>query len=356
MPVHFHLQTPEGDDRPVYVSGNFCRWYPDVPVFQMQPTAPGAYELVLPDGLALPDLIEYKYNRGGWDSVELSNTGEGVHNRTLSVTEGTATDYVPHWRLSGRPFNPEFLPKVELLSDEFDVPQLQTTRRINVLLPYDYHETDKQYPVLYLHDGQNLFGEGVGFGSWNIDQRMAVLAARRRHEVILVSIDHGEEERIKEFSPYRTRFGRGKGRQYLEFIARTLKPAVDARYRTRSDHASTGIGGSSMGGLISIYAGLMYPDVFGRLMIFSPSLWLSPKIYFDAIHFHKAEQTKVYIYGGEAESTYMVPNIQRLHDAVRRQGIDDESIQFEVSVDPAGEHNEAHWSREFPKAVEWLFY
>ncbi|WP_420148057.1 alpha/beta hydrolase [Spirosoma sp.] len=356
MSLRLELKTPSIDDRPVFVSGNFCDWFPDVDRFRMQPTGPGEYEYEFPEDLELPAKLEYKYTRGGWEHVELSASGESVENRTALRTAGVKQEYVPHWRWFGGPFNPELLPKIELLGDTFKVPKLDRTRRVHVLLPHDYAHTDKRYPVLYLHDGQNLFGGGVGYGSWEIDQKMALLAARNHHEVILVSIDHAYDERIREFTLERTRAGTGRGQYYLDFIRRTLKPMVDQNFRTLPDAAHTGIGGSSLGGLISIYAGLMHPDVFGRMMVFSPSLWISPKIYFDAIRFQAAVPVKIYAYGGEKESSYMIPNIQRFKEALARQQYGGNAIEVHLSVDPTGLHQEAHWSREFPKAVEWLFY
>ena len=177
----------------------------------------------------------YKYTRGGWDHVELGPSGESVTDRTVSASETVKQDYVPHWRWFGMPFNPELLPRIELLGDSLEAPQLGSTRRVHVLLPHDYDTSDKSYPVLYLHDGQNLFGGGAGYGSWEVDQKMAILAARRHHEVILVSIDHGNDERIREFTFHQTRAGKGRGKYYLDFILRTVKPLVDRRFRTLSD-------------------------------------------------------------------------------------------------------------------------
>ncbi|WP_080238661.1 alpha/beta hydrolase [Spirosoma rigui] len=367
MPSSLQLElfTSATDDRPVFVTGNFCDWLPDLPAFEMQAVGPGRYVLDFPDDMVLPGTIEYKYTRGGWNHVELDATGEGVPNRSLLVKpDEVEQDYVPHWRWFGMPYNPSFLPIIELYSREFKVPQLDRTRRIHVLLPHDYaSHPDKRYPVLYLHDGQNLFGEGAGYGSWQIDQKMAMLAGRQRHEVILVSIDHGDAERIQEYTLHPTRMGRARGAYYLDFIRNTLKPVIDAKFRTLPDAVNTGIGGSSLGGLISIYAGLRHPDVFGRLMVFSPSLWISPKIYFDAIQFQPPGPMKVYVYGGEQESSYMVPNIQRFNSALVRQGharslpFDQPNpIDIHFAVDPSGTHQEAHWGREFPKAIEWLFY
>ncbi|MBD2756466.1 alpha/beta hydrolase [Spirosoma validum] len=354
--LRLELSTHTIDDRPVFVSGNFCDWLPDLEVFQMRPTGPGQYEYEFSKELNLPEQLEYKYTRGGWDHVELDASGESVANRTVVRTVDVKREHVPHWRWFGMPFNPAFLPKIGLLGDTFDVPMLDRMRRVHVLLPHDYDHTDKRYPVLYLHDGQNLFGGGSGYGSWEIDQKMALLAARNHHEVILISIDHGNDERIREFTLHRTRAGAGRGQYYLDFVSRTLKPIVDRSFRTLPDAAHTGIGGSSLGGLISIYAGLMHPEVFGRLLVFSPSLWISPKIYFDAIRFQAPVAMKVYAYGGEKESSYMVPSIQRFNEALVRQNYGGNPIDIHLSVDPTGIHQEAHWSREFPKAVEWLFY
>lgn len=350
------LMTPISDDRPVYVSGNFCDWYPDVDLFRMQQTGPNRYEYIFPATLALPARLEYKYTRGGWDHVELDASGEAVSNRVVGAQAAVQEDYVPHWRWFGMPFRPEWLPRIQLLGDAFPGARLSRPRRVHALLPYDYNQTSKRYPVLYLHDGQNLFGGGVGYGSWEIDQKMALLAARHHHEVILISIDHAQDERIREFTFHRTRAGSGRGQDYLDFIRQTLKPIVDRTFRTLPDAEHTGIGGSSLGGLISLYGGLLHPDVFGRLLVFSPSLWISPKIYFDAIRFQAPVPVKIYAYGGEQESTYMIPNIQRFNDALVRQRYAGNPIDVRLSVDPNGTHQEIHWSREFPKAVEWLFY
>lgn len=357
MSLRFEVVTPVLDDRPVFVSGNFCDWQPNHPHFQLHPTKAGHYVLELPAETSLPSKLEYKYTRGGWDHVELSAAGEGTPNRVRHGNAPAQVDSVLHWRWYGSQYNVDWLPINEVLSQEFNAPELGSTRRISVLLPHDYLQNpDKRYPVLYLNDGQNLVGEGEGYGSWGVEQKMAILAARGHHEVILVSIDHGREQRIAEFTIEKSRLAKGRGRQYLQFLSNTLKPVIDANLRTLTDSEHTGLGGSSLGGLISIYGGLLRPEVFGRLMVFSPSLWISPKIYFDAIRFQTPSPMRVYVYGGEAESRYMVPNMQRFQDSLLKQCYNGQSIDVKLSVDPAGTHQEAHWGREFPTALEWLFY
>lgn len=353
--IRLELTTPVNDDRPVFITGNFCQWQPDAEFLQLQQTGPGQYVIELPAELVADEALEYKYTRGGWDSVELSAAGEGVPNRIFHSTTGVQQDVVLHWRWNGLPFNPAFLPRIELVSDAFGMPQLDTTRRVQVLLPYDYDATENRYPVLYLNDGQNLFGEGLPFGNWNIDQKLAVLAHRHHHNIIVVSIDHGGEERIAEYLPYHTELAQGRGRAYLDFVVHNLKPQIDATYRTVPERTATGMGGSSMGGLISVYAGLRHPTVFGQLLVFSPALWTTPKVYADALRFYAPEPMRVYLYGGEQESRFMVPAMERLQKSLlRRKGF--QTLEIELSVDPEGEHNENRWSQEFPSAVEWLFF
>lgn len=350
------LSTAENNDRPVYVSGNFNDWLPDDNRFQMQPVAEGRYHFCFPENAPLPDPVEYKYTRGGWDQMEADENGNDAPNRIVGLAQGKATDFVPRWQADVT-VSPDLLPQIHVVSEAFDIPQLQRQRRITALLPHDYHQTDRRYPVIYMQDAQNLFDDQAPYGNWAIDRSLAKLAARQRGDVIVVAIDHGDENRVTEFSPYETqKWGRGQGRRYSSFLAQTLKPFVDSHFRTLPDRQHTGVGGSSMGGLISIYAGLMFPQVFGRLMVFSPSLWVSPKIYFDAIGFFNPSETKIYLYAGKQESASMVPSVERFKETLERRGMDHGQIQFKLSINPSGRHNEAVWAAEFPKALEWLFF
>lgn len=250
-----------------------------------------------------------------------------------------------------------FLPKIEVLAEDYEIPQLGKKRRICALLPYNYHSSSKRYPVLYLQDGQTLFNEEAPFGNWAVDRSLAGVVERQKGNLIVIAIDHAEEERINEFSPFRSsKLGKGEGKQYLHFLANTLKPYVDKHFRTLPGRASTGIGGSSMGGLISIYAGLMRPEMFGKLMIFSPSLWISPNIYWDAVHFMIPFPMDIYLYAGGEESANMLPSIRRLKNILEKKGMDFSAINFYLSIDPKGRHSEAFWGAEFPKAVKWLFF
>ncbi len=140
-------------------------------------------------------------------------------------------------------------------------------------------------------------------------------------------------------------------------MADTLKPYVDSVYRTKPEREFTGIGGSSLGGLISIYSGFLYPEVYSKLLIFSPSLWLNPENNFPQMNFKNPYDIKVYLYGGEQEGSEMTERIQ-LFEKTMEGWEDATSMQFEfkTSINHEGKHQEFYWSQEFPRAIEWLYY
>lgn len=354
--LRIELITPASDGRPVFLTGNFCKWLPDLEEFQMSEVKSGHYVYEFAEDFEFELPIEYKYTRGGWDQVELDRWGHAYGNRTIDQPEGVVQDIVTRWQ-KDKTQKTDYAPLIEILSETFEIPQLNKERRVHVLLPHNYYEhPEKNYPVLYMTDAQNLFGNGSDYGNWEIDKALTKLAPENKADVIIVAIDHDGEDRVQEFSPYdNPRLGKGLGALFLKFVAETLKPFVDANYRTKKDRLNTGIGGSSVGGLLSIYASLMFPDVFGRIMIFSPSLWISQKVYFDAIHFFEPFETRIYLYAGGKEGANMLPNVEKLHNTLQSQGFGYSRVQIKTSIDPKGEHNEKRWSQEFPIALSWLF-
>ncbi len=350
------LTTPEDNDLPVFITGNFNNWTEADDRYRMTKTGDGRYEYTFTLNGTLPETIEYKFLRGSWENEELDAYGNTRHNRRLQTHSGRITAHVPRWRNMGLAYKPEFLPKIEVISENFEIPQLIKTRRIAALLPHNYYESNRRYPVLYLQDGQNLFDDYAPFGNWAVDKKLALMAEKGQGDIIIVSIDHAESERIAEFTPsIKTRLGVGEGKKYVRFLADTLKPYVDKHFRTLPGRDHTGIGGSSMGGLISIYAGLMYPEVYSRLMIFSPSLWVAPNIHTSVLDFPDPLETRIYLYGGKNEGAGVVPSILRFKHAIEKHALSD-NVVFQLAIDPKGQHNEARWGEEFPKAIEWLFF
>lgn len=353
--LYFELTTPVEDERPIYLAGNFNNWLPDKEAFKLHKIESGKYMLKFPPNYQVPETLEYKYTKGGWNQVELDEFGNATQNRIVHKRLGVLHDFVPHWRLDGTNLNPDLKPEIRLISETFAMPQLEAKRAVYVVLPHDYEQSTKRYPVLYLQDAQNLFGGDTATSTWGIENQLAVLASRGHSDVIIVAIAHGGENRFKEYSPYNNpKLGKGEGRKYVQFMARTLKPYIDANFRTIPDREATGLGGSSLGALVSIYGGLMYPEVFGRLMLFSPALWVSPNIYFDAIDFLSHLPAKLYVYAGGGEGSTMIPNVEKLKQTLERKG--NKKIEIALSIDPDAIQSEVQWGKEFPKAIEYLFF
>ncbi len=251
----------------------------------------------------------------------------------------------------------EFDPIIVVIEEAYTVAHLDSTRKISALLPYDYHDSDKKYPVLYLQDGQNLFNPHAPFGDWAIDKSLSKLASEGFKDVIIIAIDHGEHERIREYLPdFHPKYGQGLGKHYIQFMKDKLIPYVNNKYRTLQDHENTGIGGSSMGGLISLFGGLTEPNIFGKMMIFSPSLWISNIIFENAMDFAPTQSSKIYLYAGGKESKSHLPNVLKMEKILLKKDISNDFFDLVVKINLEGEHGEIYWREEFPEAIKWLFY
>jgi len=250
-------------------------------------------------------------------------------------------------------------PGVQPYSPAMPMPGLGRERRVQVYLPPGYATSTKKYPVLYMHDGQNLFDDRTSFiGEWGVDEAMDQLAREEKLEVIVVGIENGGNDRMTELKPWaHPQYGPGEADQYLAFVVDVVKPWVDAHYRTRSDRANTGIMGSSLGGLTSWYAAFKYPQVFSRIGVFSPSYWIAPQAY----ELERTQQlpkgTRMYQSiggreGGDMEHEETVAKAVRMEAQMRH---DQPGLSLRAVVRPQAEHNETAWRAEFPAAVRYLF-
>lgn len=237
------------------------------------------------------------------------------------------------------------LQEVTLYSDE-----LKEDKRVWILLPEGSEAPQKRYPVLYLHDAQNLFDRDRSYaGEWKVDETMSELNL----PFIVIGIEHGNEKRIDELTPYKhQKYGGGKGPAYAEFIINTLKPKIDSLYPTLPQREHTFIGGSSLGGLISHYMLFTYPDTFSGGIIFSPSYWFSEEIYTLTESASREQLPAIYMATGGREPESMVPDHNRMETLLRAKGMDEHRLKAVIRKD--AEHNEAFWSAEFPEAMHWL--
>ena len=353
--LYIILTTDEDDSRPVYISGNFNNWRTQDKEFMMEKIGSSSYHYKFPNDFDYPDELLYKFTKGDWSDVEINNEGNRTENRSTFRHTGIQEEHVARWRKNWLPFKQNYLPQVLLISDEFEIPQLNKTRKIWALLPHDYDNSSESYPVMYLQDAQNLFNESAEFGNWEIDKKLAVMSEYKIGKIIIIAIEHADEDRIKEYNVGKTILGKGEGKKYIRFVRDTLKPFIDSNFRTKKEQEFTGIGGSSMGGLVSIFSGLQNPDVFGRLMIFSPSLWVVPEIKISSKKATVAD-TKIYLYGGGQESQTMVSDMKSFKQKLISSTFIKENTKINLSINPKGKHNEIYWSDEFPKAIEWLFF
>ena len=229
-----------------------------------------------------------------------------------------------------------------------EAPQLHTQKKIWLYLPKDYATSSRKYPVLYMHDAQNLFDAKTSYvGEWNVDETLDSLSA----QVIVVGIEHGNDKRIDELTPYKhEKYGGGNADAYLDFIVATLKPKIDQKYRTKTDAKNTLIMGSSLGGLVSFYAVLKYPKVFGKAGIFSPSFWFTKDI-FDLAERAPKIKTKLYFLCGDNEDDKMVPDMKRMEAIVAPKN---GGRKTKLTVIEGGKHNEELWRKNFANAYLWL--
>lgn len=350
------LTTDEDDDRPVFISGNFNNWVTQDKNFEMVRVGQGLYHFKFNEDFNYPEELLYKFTRGDWSEVEIDKFGNRTENRSTHQKKGVKNEHVDKWRHNWLPFKSKFLPKVHLISEEFKIPQLNKTRRVWALLPYDYETSTESYPVLYLQDAQNLFNEKAKYGNWEIDKKLAVMAEYNIGKIIIIAVEHAEKERLIEYNVGNTVLGNGQGKKYIRFVTETLKPFVDNNFRTKSDRANTGIGGSSMGGLVSIFSGIMYPEVFGKLMIFSPSLWVGPKIKLSFLDMDEPQATRIYLYAGGDESATMIDHVKKFKKRLLNKVGFTDKMKVRLSLNMEGKHNESYWSDEFPKAIEWLYF
>lgn len=236
---------------------------------------------------------------------------------------------------------------------DIEAPQLQTSKKIWVYLPKNYLTSQKKYPVIYMHDAQNLFDAKTSFaGEWNIDEKLDSLNA----QVIVVGIEHGKEKRIEELTPFKNaKYGGGKTNDYLEFIVKTLKPQIDKTYRTKVKNRNTIIIGSSLGGLTSFYATLKYPEVFGKSAVFSPAFWINRKEIFELAEKTKKLKTKYYFLCGdqEGDDTSMVDDLNKMEHLINTKRCYYQNLN-EKKIVKGGKHNEKLWRDGFVEAILWL--
>jgi predicted alpha/beta superfamily hydrolase len=239
---------------------------------------------------------------------------------------------------------------------------LEAERDVLVYVPPGYDSDEgRRYPVLYLHDGQNLFDGATSFvpgQHWRAGETaQELIAAREVEPLVIVGVYNTGRARADEYTPThdgRFRVG-GKADLYGRLLTEELKPFVDARYRTRAAAEDTGLGGSSLGGLVSLYLGLRYPRVYGRLAVLSPSVWWGGGMILKEVRsLGPKPETRVWLDTGTGEGEPALRNVRYLRDALTGKGWRlGEDLSY-LEDDGAG-HNELAWAGRFARVLKFLF-
>ena len=348
--------TPVGAT--IYFAGSANSWDPGNAAYTLQADGTGNYQIVIPEGTGT---VSYKFTRGSWPTVEGSATGGFVPDRSFSFTgtPQTINLTILSWEdLGGSASNSTAAANVQILNNAFFMPQLNTSRKIWLYLPPDYNSSVKNYPVLYMQDGQNLFDNATSFaGEWQVDETLNTLFNAGDYGAIVVGIDNGGGARLDEYSPWlNTEYNEGgDGDAYMTFIAETLKPYIDSNYRTRPEPQYNALIGSSMGALISMYGACKYPDKFEKVGAFSPAFWfslsdLNSYILNDTTN---VNNMRVYFVAGQNESATMVSNMNLVKSNLISEGV--LPANTFTLVDPLGTHSETFWRGKFAAAYQWLF-
>jgi len=352
------ITVPAGTpaDADLYVAGSFNNWKPDDPDYRLERDAAGNYhtQLFPPAGP-----LAFKITRGSWTKVEGDGAGGFRNNRRVDYRGGRQVEqlHIRSWEdLDGQAAPASTAAaNVQVLDTAFYMAPLERRRRIWIYLPPGYDTSQARYPVLYLHDGQNVFDAATSFaGEWQADETLNRLAKEDGLRLIAVAIDNGGEHRLNEYSPWlNEQYGGGEGADYLHFIVNHLKPYIDSLYRTRSGREDTGILGASMGGLISLYAAIEYQEVFGMAGILSPALWFSEECLAHAAREGRQHPLRFYLMAGCEEGQNVVDDLHALGQTLQLAGFDKQE-QF-VVTHADGDHSEWYWAREFEDVVRWLF-
>lgn len=361
LTIHFECPGHIGDA--VYLIGSPNHWQKDGLLLGAVPAGQKELKVSLKD---VPEgLLEFHLSRGGWDKVACGAAGVLTAPYTFLIKEaGVLSIVVAAWR-DDFPLSTAS-EQVHLLSEHFFFPALNAYRKVWIYLPESYeHAPEQRYPVLYMHDGQHLFDEATAVGrkgpvEWQVDK----VINQSADEAIVVAIAHGGEEKDR-LHDYVVQPVEGMphpaGKQYLQDIVQALKPFVDSQYRTLPDWKYTAMAGSSLGGLLSLYAGLMHTDQFACLGVFSPSLWLDQQQVDRMIEGLGTKEQQAaqsyYLYGGGLENRKIKDRaaVEMDKDIERLSKLMKEVLQTTVTVaiNPVGKHGALYWQQAFPQFYAW---
>ncbi len=348
----------------IFLAGSCNNWNPNDTNYLFHKIDEGKYELTL----STPSIKElsFKFTKGNWNKVECQADGSDISNRIIILDENQKEAIfifeVSAWKdvFQTTQKKSTASKNVFLINENFPLNSLGVKRAVWIYLPPDYSSSNKKYPVLYMHDGQNLFDESrAAFGEWGVDEYLDSLYERTGESMIVVGIDNGGIDRLAEYCVYDfgdesdNEIGRihAKGQKYLESILLELKPLIDKKYRTYSDADHTYMMGSSMGALISLYAYLRYPKLIGKVALLSPAFWTNEK------ELLKEIDSKSTLFSGDVLLSIGdlegQKHIQNMNNVAQHLNLKSSKICVEMIISNSG-HNEQNWRTQMPNNMSWL--
>jgi len=374
--ITFNVSAP-GDTDPdakLYVAANLDeagKWKSDGVLLKHRDDGRWAGSVRVPKGAKL----EYKVTGGNWETVETDEQGNPIENRKLECTADMEEKIIVLKFNTPPTSQPSTQPsamqkRASTATGDirrfpaFQSKLLNNERDIQIWCPPGYDNSKDRYPVLYMHDGQNVFDAATSFaGEWRADETaLELIQAGKVPPFLIVAIANRGGERIREYTPSvdDSEPAGGGAEKYARFLVEELKPRIDATFRTLSDPAHTGVCGSSLGGLVSLYICDKYPGTFGLCGAMSPSLWWGKREMLTRIAANPASlsQCRVWLDMGTKEGSGVDPssnvaNVRDLGALLEKAGMK-QNENLAVLIDDGKEHNEAAWAGRLDKMIVFL--
>lgn len=386
---------------PIYFASNVTGWNPGDEAFKMTAQSDMRWRIHLkkPVPKTNPnEPIEFKFARGDWKKCEVASDMSDLGNRKLPMIDASAIKgneppvielKIEHWadERDGADTTVGDFRSIKVSAGTLKRLQVRggaagaraTTRDLLVWLPPGYDDAanaNRTYPVLYLHDGQNLFEKHAGIpGEWGVDETCARLIAEKKIEpLIVVGVPHSGSTRVQEYMPPVPGLGEpaentsnvtrllyhGKGDEHVAWLLSEVMPRVQGAFRVKTGPENTGVGGSSMGGLISLYAGSTHSEVFGKVLAESPSLRLRAIDARPVFQNVKRWPARVYLGVGGREMGQDTQDSREYADAVRGlektlSGEHSSQTKTQLSFEVEAVHDENAWAKRLGGALEFLF-